>query len=823
MMSTNNLGSRTRDRKLRPVPRDLIFLFLLTAFLLVLNPAVVLPDQIPQTNALILLEEMDIESVWTFIDDWSSSGAWLPHVYPPNLIIGSVPADLEDALRNDSRVISINRRPFLPSRAEKGADRHGLVITSWNQEGERVMKEGESLKSWEETGEVCDVKTLDKKGWELPINKRGEEGEKQYGRAHGADFLQTSEWVIGRTAVGVILPSSNGARHADNEKAQVIQDVRGAFSFFASKVGAYPGASFVYDIHDSVPLSRNLRISPPHYREEDWTSELMMNVGQYDMFIKGTHLGPVYEYLDTLRTRHNTEWAVTLFLPKANSFQGAGYTAYAYLGGPFLVAPSGTDGRTGAQQSMLLSHLIIHEASHLYYALDEYRTGGTATPCRAVSGYMAVFNRNSEKPDFMCDTNGRQNCTMRSPGAFLCSYSLGMMGASDTEVNEIGEPDPDGIPDVLDTTPWVHLDSTLSDTVTTIYPELTGWVSEVPLPNQAHWSGTGAADGDFDKSAAPGSAGRNSITFNSIEHVIYKIDNQSWRYGDPEGGWMGESTLVHFRFRPDSLSGGEHTITIRGVNSVQNESTGGYAKSINLFVKAIALHNFDIQPDFQGQLRISFNIFGGAFNSEATLYRISAQSTGGAEQVPEVVQVIQLEDDTHYEILDDEGLPGEEITYQLIIRGLGLEWEWDKKIVKPSPIERGEFLSIATPNPFRDHTVISFRVPRGPRNERNTGGTKPGDNSGDGGDYRPNTGYTPAGLAADNKYVPLSAAIDIFNVAGQRVRHYPTKSFYEGFAPDPVVWDGKDNKGNNVPQGIYFARLAVGDDVRETRKIILLR
>ena len=822
LMKRLNHGSITMSKQLCAGRCELLLLIALPALSLLLIPAVAQSDEIPVTDALILLEEMEIGSVWTFIEEWSDEGAWLPHVYPPNLIIGSVPADLEEAIRRDSRVISLNRRPFHPARAEKTTDRHSLVIASWNKEGDRPVHEEEARKSWAETGESCELKILDKSAWELPRDKMNAIAEKQYGRARGADFLQTSEWVIGRTVVGVVLPSAAGARHSASEKIQVIKDVRGAFSFLSSKAGAYPGARFAYDIHDSVEISRNLGISPPSYREEEWTSELMMNLGGYDMYVKGTHLGPVYEYLDNIRTQFSTEWAISLFLPKAVSFRGVGYTAYAYLGGPFLVAPSGTDdGRTGAS-NMLLSHLIIHEASHLYYALDEYRQGGTSTPCRAVSGYMAVFNRNSALSDFMCE-RPRQLCGMETPGPYLCSYSLGMMGAADTDVNEAGQAAPDGIPDVLDTTPWVYLDSTLSDTVTTIYPEITGWAAVVPKSNQAHWSGTGAMDGDFDEAAVPGDAKRNNISFNTIEHVIYQIDDRSWRYGDPEGGWEGDSGLVHFRFRPDSLSGGEHTITVKGVNDVQNESTGGFAKSVTLFVKAIALHNFNIQPDFKGKLRITFNIFGGAFHSEAILYRISAQSTGGEEQVPEVVQVIELEDDTHYEIFDDEGLPGEEITYRLVIRGLGLEWDWDRKFVKPSPIERGEFLSIATPNPFRDQTVISFRVPRGPRDERYSGGNKPGDNSGDPGDYRPPTDYAPADLMDQSEFIPLSAEINIYNVAGRRVRHYPPASFYEGFAPDPVVWDGKDNKGNEVPQGIYFARLTVGDDVRETRKIVLLR
>ncbi len=765
---------------------------------------------IPPTDALIVLDDIDIDEVWAFIDEWTANGAWLPHVYPPNLIIGSVPPSLEEALHSDRRVLSLNRRPYVPPASDKNARRHALVIASWNMEGgEAAEKNGEEA-VFREGGELsCRVETVDGRAAELFARKAGRIEEKQYGRAKGADFFQTSEWVIGRTVVGVVLPSTEGATHTKEEVAGVYSQVRGAFTYLASRAGAYPGAQFLYDLHDSVYTSRNLQYSPPHYRESEWTGEVMKNLGGYDLYVKGVPQAPVYEYLDTLRTRFSTEWAVCLFLPRAKFFQGAGYTAYAYLGGPFLVAPSAGGGKVGPSGTILLSHLIIHEASHLYFALDEYAKGGSATPCRATSGYMGVFNRNSLRRDFLCDPESHQPCAMREASANLCSYSLAMMAAADSDTN--------GVPDVLDTTPWVNIDSTLGDTITTVSPEISGWISVVPAPNLANRSGTGA-DGRREKEAL---GRRNNITFNYITHVIYRIDDQSWQFGDPDGGWRYDSSLVHFRFIPDSLSGGNHVIRIRGVNSVGNESTGGFEKKFDLFVKAVALRDFEIEADYGGKVRLSFNIFGGAFGSEATLYRTAPSPDTGLPET-DVVRVLTLSDDTAYEVIDEQGRPGDTLTYEIVVRGLGLEWSWEKRFVKQSPIERSTYLSIATPNPFRDRTVISFRVPRGPRIVRPGGGGKPGGTTHNG-DYRPDAGYAPPAGKTSVRYRQIVARLDIYNIAGRRVRHYPPTYWDEGFVPDPVIWDGRDDRGNDVPQGVYFIHFSAGDDVRETRKIVLIR
>jgi immune inhibitor A len=90
------------------------------------------------------------------------------------------------------------------------------------------------------------------------------------------------------------------------------------------------------------------------------------------------------------------------------------------------------------------------------------------------------------------------------------------------------------------------------------------------------------------------------------------------------------------------------------------------------------------------------------------------------------------------------------------------------------------------PNPFNSSTIISFTM----RNEHQT---------------------------IKN---PIHATLLIYNVLGQRVRTLINESKAEGHYN--VVWDGKDDQGNDLAGGLYFYRLKTGNS-QETKKMILLK
>jgi len=85
------------------------------------------------------------------------------------------------------------------------------------------------------------------------------------------------------------------------------------------------------------------------------------------------------------------------------------------------------------------------------------------------------------------------------------------------------------------------------------------------------------------------------------------------------------------------------------------------------------------------------------------------------------------------------------------------------------------------PNPFIDVTSISYSVPRA--------GTR--------------------------------TVIQVFDVKGRVVRRLIDEQLDMG--RHSITWDGFDDQGRALASGVYFIRVEIGDDFKETKKIILGR
>ena len=70
--------------------------------------------------------------------------------------------------------------------------------------------------------------------------------------------------------------------------------------------------------------------------------------------------------------------------------------------------------------------------------------------------------------------------------------------------------------------------------------------------------------------------------------------------------------------------------------------------------------------------------------------------------------------------------------------------------------------------------------------------------------------------------LPIDCHVNIivYNVLGQSVRRL--KNEWEQAGRKSVVWDGKDQKGEEVGTGIYFYKIRAGDFVK-TKKMVLLK
>ncbi|MCK4357961.1 MAG: agmatine deiminase family protein [Candidatus Cloacimonetes bacterium] len=76
-------------------------------------------------------------------------------------------------------------------------------------------------------------------------------------------------------------------------------------------------------------------------------------------------------------------------------------------------------------------------------------------------------------------------------------------------------------------------------------------------------------------------------------------------------------------------------------------------------------------------------------------------------------------------------------------------------------------------------------------------------------------------LATGLRYAtPGQAEIKIYNIKGQLVKNFELRTPNSEFTK--VVWDGKDENGKEVPNGIYFCRLSSGDKLA-VKKMLLLK
>ncbi|NIM99565.1 MAG: T9SS type A sorting domain-containing protein, partial [candidate division Zixibacteria bacterium] len=72
----------------------------------------------------------------------------------------------------------------------------------------------------------------------------------------------------------------------------------------------------------------------------------------------------------------------------------------------------------------------------------------------------------------------------------------------------------------------------------------------------------------------------------------------------------------------------------------------------------------------------------------------------------------------------------------------------------------------------------------------------------------------------DSRHKTLQTTLKIYNIKGQMVKTLVDEETIPG--THSVMWDGKDQEGNEVSSGIYFYRLKVGDQ-SEVKKMVLLK
>lgn len=338
--------------------------------------------------------------------------------------------------------------------------------------------------------------------------------------------LETSEYMLGKVAVGMILPESTGPGYnwTDAEVAQTINGIKEGMNWWAS-VEPNANLNFTYEEHVRTPTSYE-PIEMGLDQDTVWIQEVMINLGY-----SSDSFSAVNDYNNALRNTFRTDWAFTIFIvdsdPTVNQglFQGGGY-AHAYLGGPWVTMSRYS---TWAWNSGMYFKIVpAHEAGHIFRATDEYNY------FREDSGYL-----------WLPDADGAYSImNQNDPKASVSTKAqLGLVDC-----------DQDGIMDLLDTLPALQLNSP-PPTILDQSVRITGKVLVTPYP-----------------SYRPG--GRD-ITIGKMSRVEYSIDSTAPQPAMPTDGVFDE-VLEDLYFDLSSLRSGTHTITVKAVNSVGNSSSATF-------------------------------------------------------------------------------------------------------------------------------------------------------------------------------------------------------------------------------------------------------
>jgi len=309
------------------------------------------------------------------------------HIYPPYVIAGDI--ELDSSIR-ELRGIRIIRPEDDISDIE--VNRHAALnfIKAWQ------MMETDGRANRSATGHEIPALVDDVIYEENPVMS-GDAGKEL---PYGADYEDTSLYMIGDVKISVITPESiGGSEDWDSDRlAQVYSEIMNAMDWWADRE-PNAGLNNVYVFEEQVPI-------PSEPIEQIglgiWIAETMVELGY-----EGTTAG-IYDYVNDQRdAMPETDWSFVVYVADSlNDSDGRfadGKFAFARMqisggpGGPYCVMTYDNSGY-GIEN---MDTVAAHETGHIFGAMDQY---GSCT-CTFPYGYLNYENQNCVN-DCMSDVRG---------------------------------------------------------------------------------------------------------------------------------------------------------------------------------------------------------------------------------------------------------------------------------------------------------------------------------------------------------------------------------------------------------------------------------
>jgi hypothetical protein len=329
------------------------------------------------------------------------------------------------------------------------------------------------------------------------------------GLPYGARWEDTSEFMIGKVAISILFPESDGSTDANRftwtaalRDSVVRSAVRGLLRWSVFAAARNVPLTFLLEVRANL-ATRYEPIDRPVSQETLWIEDALEPLVGY----RGDVLAMAYEVANGARARLGAQWAGLVFaVQNDTSSVGTfpdGFIAHARLGGPWFVIPVNNLNTRSAS----LDFYMEHEVTHLFWALDEFPATNAWWSCTLTTGYFDRPNTNADVPSpVWCKSleEGRR-CLMKGnyPDS-LCFWTEEQIGWVDL--------DRSGTLDLYETRPAVAPDSTRYRVGAGQSLTLRGRANEVPLPNKNPYR---FYQGD-------------SISIATIDSVEYRFDGGAW-------------------------------------------------------------------------------------------------------------------------------------------------------------------------------------------------------------------------------------------------------------------------------------------------------
>ena len=439
-----------------------------------------------------------------------------------------VPPDSEEAVRRIGNVRAVQRGPVAPAAESDGQDL-ALGTRAWNHLIAPIPTQGLPPG----TPLVGDAVLA-----ETPVQTRQSTGLTS--AAPGQD--QTSEFMLGTVAVGVILPESTGTgdgwedwsnedlAHPGQDRRQLVFDeIQQGLDWWVNKGQSCCDityeVTFVYETHlEGVSTQYEpIQMMGVGSGVEPWAIEVFGQLGDYT----GGATSAARAYINGLRDREHSDWAFAILVVDSLRDEDGKFAdevvAWAYYGGPYVLMSYDNGGYTVGG----MNYVTSHETGHIFLAADEYCDPPSRYHCDFLYyGYLNEYNGNCEH-----ENPTSEWCIMRHNEKHLCNYTEHQVGWRDGNASYV--------PDPMD-----------NDVVNTLYPHgtptcaVTGHAYNVPWP----------------------SVTRPPVTINKIACVRYRVDEGSWQDARASDGAFDEDA-EDYTFTVNAGIGTHH-IETQAVSSV---------------------------------------------------------------------------------------------------------------------------------------------------------------------------------------------------------------------------------------------------------------